>query len=192
MQYPAIAEIMFKGDTLTTIQDGSTELVAMKPIVEAIGLDWKSQHRKLMSQKDKFSCGHMTIPSAGGLQEMLCMPLRKLNGWLFSINPNKVKASIRNKLISYQEECFSALHDYWSKGAAVNSRKVSVMEQLNEACADYKRDEAIASKFGKGLNEWKWVKPAHNKKMRELANQAGGLLLDLILVEIGKGKITRS
>lgn len=192
MQYPATAEVIFKGDTLTTIQEGGIEFVAMKPIVENIGLAWGTQQQKLERNKEKFGCIHMNIPSAGGLQEMLCIPLRKLNGWLFSINPNKVKASIRDKLISYQEECFSALHDYWSKGAAVNSRKISVMEQLNEACADYKRDEAIASKFGKGLNEWKRVKPAHNKKMRELANQAGGLLLDLILVEVGKGKITRS
>ncbi|MBO2700765.1 phage antirepressor N-terminal domain-containing protein [Shewanella algae] len=31
----------------------------------------------------------MSIPSKGGIQQMLCIPLRKLNGWLFSINPAK-------------------------------------------------------------------------------------------------------
>lgn len=191
MQYPATAEVIFKGDTLTTIQDSGIEFVAMKPIVEAIGLDWKSQHRKLMSQKDKFSCGHMTIPSAGGLQEMLCIPLRKLNGWLFSINPNKVKASICDKLIAYQEECFAALHDYWSKGVAVNPRKRNVMEELNQACADMKRDKGIASLFGTGLNEWKGVKVAHVSKIRALVEEADGLI-KFVLADTGKGRITRT
>lgn len=54
---------------------------------------------------------------------MLCIPLKKLNGWLFSINPEKVRADIRDKLIQYQEECFTVLHDYWTKGEAANARK---------------------------------------------------------------------
>lgn len=54
---------------------------------------------------------------------MLCIPLKKLNGWLFSINPEKVRADIRDKLIKYQEECFTVLHDYWTKGQVVNPRK---------------------------------------------------------------------
>ncbi|MCO0990595.1 phage antirepressor N-terminal domain-containing protein, partial [Escherichia coli] len=57
------------------------------------------------------------------LRKLLCLPLKKLNGWLFSINPEKVRADIRDKLIQYQEECFSVLHDYWTKGHVVNPRK---------------------------------------------------------------------
>lgn len=62
---------------------------------------------------------------------MLCIPLRKLNGWLFSINPEKVRADIRDKLIQYQEECFTALHDYWNKGVAVNPRKSTTEERTS-------------------------------------------------------------
>ena len=60
---------------------------------------------------------------------MLCLPLRKLNGWLFSINPSKVRADIRDKLIAYQEECFTVLHDYWTKGAAVRKPGTTVDER---------------------------------------------------------------
>ncbi|EQA15102.1 putative phage antirepressor protein [Glaesserella parasuis 174] len=31
----------------------------------------------------------MNTPTNGGMQSMLCIPLKKLNGWLFSINPEK-------------------------------------------------------------------------------------------------------
>ena len=53
---------------------------------------------------------------------MLCLPLKKLNGYLFSINPERVKPTIRAKVIAYQDECFAVLHDYFHHGAAINPR----------------------------------------------------------------------
>ncbi|ECF9074626.1 TPA_asm: hypothetical protein G4P39_005191 [Salmonella enterica subsp. enterica serovar Muenchen] len=191
MKYPVTAEVVFKGDILTTIQDGGIEYVAMRPVVKSIGLDWASQTVKLNKEREKYGCCDIATPSRGGIQNMLCIPLRKLNGWLFSINPNKVKATIRDKLISYQEECFAVLHDYWTKGIAVNPRRLSVMEELNQACADMKRDKGIASLFGTGLNEWKPVKAAHVSKIRALVNEAN-MLIEFVLADTGKGKITRT
>ncbi len=191
MQYPAAVEVMFKGDALTTIKDGVVEYVAMKPVVESIGLNWASQTVKLNKDREKYGCCDIAIPSRGGIQNMLCIPLRKLNGWLFSINPKKVKATIRDKLISYQEECFAVLHDYWTKGVVVNPRKTSIMEELNQACADMKRDKGIASLFGTGLNEWKGVKAAHISKIKALVEEASGLI-EFYLADTGKGKITRT
>lgn len=57
---------------------------------------------------------------------MICLPLKKLNGWLFSINPAKVRDDIRDRLVRYQEECFTALHDYWTKGAAIRKPETTV------------------------------------------------------------------
>ncbi|WP_336432516.1 phage antirepressor N-terminal domain-containing protein [Providencia rettgeri] len=185
--------VPFYDNELYVVDYNNEPYVPMRPIVEGIGLNWSSQTVKLNKYKEKFSCCDIaTAGSDGKLYNMLCMPLRKLNGWLFSINPNKVKVAIRDKLISYQEESFIAIHDYWVKGQATNPRKLSVMEQLNEACADYQRDKAIASKFGTGLNAWKDIKPQHESKLKQLAQQAGELVLDFILVEVGKGKTTRS
>lgn len=36
-----------------------------------------------------------------------------------------MRADIRDKLIQYQEECFTVLHDYWNKGEATNPRKAT-------------------------------------------------------------------
>ena len=95
--------IPFDGKKLMAVEHDGQIYVAMRPIVEGIGLDWKVQHRKLVSTK-KFSHGHMTTTGTDGKKyQMLCIPLRKLNGWLFSINPEKVKESIRDTLIAYQE-----------------------------------------------------------------------------------------
>lgn len=120
------SSIQFHGQPIVTALAAGIAYVAMKPIVENLGMSWTTQHRKLMSSDNKYGYAHMNIPSKGGLQQMLCLPLKKLNGWLFSINPSKVRADIRDKLIAYQEECFTVLHDYWTKGAAVRKPATTV------------------------------------------------------------------
>jgi hypothetical protein len=115
--------VQFHGQPIITAMAAGIAYVAMKPIVENLGMSWSTQLRKLRSQKDKYGYAHMNIPSNGGIQEMLCLPLKKLNGWLFSINPERVRADIKDKLIQYQEECFSVLHEYWKKGEVTKKAK---------------------------------------------------------------------
>lgn len=116
----------FHGQHIITAMAAGVAYVAMKPIVENLGMSWSTQMRKLLSQQDKYGYAHMNIPSLGGIQKMLCMPIQKLNGWLFSINPAKVRDDIRDRLVRYQEECFTALHDYWNKGAAIRKPETTV------------------------------------------------------------------
>ncbi|HBH8813477.1 TPA: phage antirepressor N-terminal domain-containing protein [Escherichia coli] len=116
--------VPFNGQQIITAMAAGVAYVAMKPIVENLGMSWSTQQTKLMKKISKFNCVHMNMVAADGkLRKLLCLPLKKLNGWLFSINPEKVRADIRDKLIQYQEECFSVLHDYWTKGHVVNPRK---------------------------------------------------------------------
>lgn len=121
--------VPFNGQQVLTAMAVGIAYVAMKPIVENLGMSWGTQQQKLARSKEKFGYIHMNIPSAGGIQKMLVLPLKKLNGWLFSINPEKVRADIRDKLIQYQEECFTVLHDYWTKGEVKNSRKKTTVDE---------------------------------------------------------------
>ncbi|EBJ7453163.1 phage antirepressor N-terminal domain-containing protein [Salmonella enterica] len=181
--------VPFHGDALYVVNHNGEPYTPMKPIVKGMGMTWEPQLRKL---NQRFSKGmiKMVIPSIGGDQEMVCLALRKLSAWLTTISPNKVKPEIRDKVIRYQEECDDVLYDYWTKGVVVNPRKTSVMEELNQACADMKRDKGIASLFGTGLNEWKSVKSAHVSKIRALVNEAN-MLLDFVMADTGKGRVTR-
>lgn len=128
------AEVNFGEDILITAKQGDTEYVAMRPIVESLGLSWSSQSRKIRNNQLKQWCVDITTPTNNGNQKMLYIPIKKLNGWLFSINPEKVKASVKNKLIKYQEECFTALYDYWCNGKA-STEKVILSEAEREAHA---------------------------------------------------------
>ncbi|KMG75069.1 phage antirepressor N-terminal domain-containing protein [Klebsiella pneumoniae] len=121
--------VPFNGQQIITAMAAGIAYVAMKPIVENLGMSWSTQMRKLLSQSEKYGYAHMNIPTKSGIQKMLCLPLKKLNGWLFSINPEKVRADIRDKLIQYQEECFTVLHDYWTKGEVKNPRKKTTVDE---------------------------------------------------------------
>ncbi|EBR4567686.1 hypothetical protein B1Q46_17190 [Salmonella enterica] len=184
--------VSFYGNSLYVVNHNGEPYTPMKPIVEGMGMDWMGQFRKLKS-RFATSIEEISIQLPGDIQRrnVVCLPLRKLAGWLQTISPNKVKPEIRDRVIQYQNECDDVLYDYWAKGVVVNPRRMSVMEELNQACADMKRDKGIASLFGAGLNEWKGVKAAHVSKIQSLINEADGLI-EFVLADTGKGKITRT
>ncbi|MEE6041173.1 phage antirepressor N-terminal domain-containing protein [Avibacterium paragallinarum] len=109
--------IQFYDRTLTTFEQNNVHYVAMKPICENIGLDWKAQYARI-KRDEVLSQGMViiTIPSQGGEQQTLCLPIQYLNGWLFGIDVKRVKPEIRETLITYKRECYQALFDYWNKG----------------------------------------------------------------------------
>ncbi|TNH06624.1 phage antirepressor N-terminal domain-containing protein [Testudinibacter sp. TR-2022] len=123
----------FYGSQLVTFKLEETIYTAIKPIVEAIGLDWGGQQQKFSKSGDKFNCRGISIVAQDGkIREMLCMPIKKLNGWLFSINPDKVRSDLREKVIQYQEECFQALHDYWTTGKAERAVKTERLSKEHQ------------------------------------------------------------
>ena len=142
----------FHGQELLILEKEGIPCVAMKPIVDGIGLNWGTQYRKI-TETARYC--HMTIPlkTAGGVQEMLCIPMKKLNGWLFSINPEKVKYEIKKIVELYQEECFIALYDYWHKGTAVNPRFLKQEASLVSIVNEYKVALEIAHASGFSGNQ---------------------------------------
>lgn len=122
--------VPFHNAELYIVEFNGQPYTPMKPIVEGMGLDWASQFVKL---KQRFAKGivEITIPSKGGLQTMLCLLLRKLPAWLYSIQSGKVKPEHRDTVIKYQEECDDVLWDYWTKGKAFNPRKSTPKDREN-------------------------------------------------------------
>lgn len=107
--------VSFRGNMLYVVQHDSQPYTPMKPISEGMGLAWQGQHAKLSSNSKRWGIKEILIPSIGGNQEAICLPLRKLPGWLMSIHPNKVKPEIRETVIAYQNECDDVLWRHWEE-----------------------------------------------------------------------------
>ena len=112
----ALLPVTFHGDTLYLVEYQDEPFTPAKPICEAIGLDWSAQYTKLTGDPQRWGMRSIPTPTAGGEQKTLCLPVRKISGWLSSINASRAKDEIRHKLIAYQAECDDALWHYWTDG----------------------------------------------------------------------------
>ena len=110
-----VQNISFHGQTVPVFTQNNQHYVAMKPICENIGLDWKAQYDRI-KRHAVLSEGMVmiTTPSKGGEQQTICLPLDYLNGWLFSVEATRVKPQIRESLLQYQRECFRVLNEYFN------------------------------------------------------------------------------
>lgn len=113
-----LSPVTFHGDTIFCLDYQGQPFTPMKPIVENMGLVWAAQSVKLNANKERWGVSIIEIPSNGGEQEMLCMPVRKLPSYLNSINPRKVRPELRAKIELYQAESDDALWNYWMQGRA--------------------------------------------------------------------------
>lgn len=106
--------IKFHEQSITVLSHNEKPYVAMKHIVENIGLDWNAQFQRI-KRHAVLSKGvvMITTPSNGGNQEYLALPLSMLNGWLFGVDANRVRPEIRDLLIQYQTECFDILFNHF-------------------------------------------------------------------------------
>lgn len=122
-----LVPVAFHGQTLLATTIEGKPFVALKPIAEAIGLQWESQYNRLKRHPVLASTISITnmVAQDGKKRETVCLPLDKLNGWLFGIHANRAKPELRERLIQYQRECFDVLARHF--GAATESRPYAVL-----------------------------------------------------------------
>lgn len=119
-----LISVQFHGQTLVTTQHNGEPHVAMRPIVEGIGLNWKAQYDRIQRDDVLKTTVVMTtmVAEDGKQRELVCLPLKFLNGWLFGIDTARLKPALREAVNTYKRECYDALYRYWTEGAAHNLR----------------------------------------------------------------------
>ncbi|MBF7693956.1 phage antirepressor N-terminal domain-containing protein [Acinetobacter sp. FNA3] len=154
--------VPFHSAELFIVEHNGQPYTPMKPIVEGMGLDWKSQFSKI---KDKFSSSmvEITIQVIGDIQSRsyICLPVRKLAAWLYSVSPNKVKPEIRETVIKYQNECDDVLWDYWT--GKLNAQR-KAFDEFNQIEFDDKLSKAKATVSSLGMHARKREKRINEKR----------------------------
>lgn len=117
-------KVLFYEDEVTAVrlEDGRV-FVPLRPLCELIGVTWPGQFERvrrdtILSEEARAVSVTLTARRDSRTQtvEMLCLPLELLNGWLFGINPNRVKEGIRDRLLRYQRECYRVLFEAFQEG----------------------------------------------------------------------------
>ena len=117
-------DIDFYGDVITAVMvevDGRQVVyIPIRPICDYLGVSWQGQNRRL-NDDEVLSAVSMSInitltdiePDSRRpkTSRMLCLPLEFINGFLFGINPKRVKPEMKANIIRYQRECYRILAD---------------------------------------------------------------------------------
>lgn len=116
----------------------SEELVPVRPVCEALGIDFPSQYSKLKAHPvyAPFIVLSTTVATDNKEREMLCIPIEFFPGWLFSINPSNVKEEAREPLVRFQLECNRALFSYFfgsqKKRIEQDALEIQLLEEIAE------------------------------------------------------------
>lgn len=148
----SFALVPFEDHQIMTVKDGDDIHVVMKPIVEALGLDWSSQLKRI-NRHPVISKGMVvtTIPSVSGVQEMIALKLESFHGWLLSIHPDRIaNEPQRDVIIAYQERAFRVIFEHFhgragqgqiSGGGAQTQYQSHVLKLMNSLKGSRNRAE---------------------------------------------------
>ena len=139
--------IPFYDDDLVIQLGGDGEIyVALRPIVESLGLDWSGQLQRIkrdpvLSEEIKtisvvITPTQMPRERGEGAKYYVCLPKQYLSGFLFGINANRVREELRASVIRWQREAHLFLD------AAFTGDAESAMEAMRQKYLRQGYDEA--------------------------------------------------
>jgi len=132
-----IITVNFRGDELYGFENDEGVFVALKPIVEAMGLQWSGQLQRLKRDTilSEGMCVMHTPFGANGNQEAVCLKMSLVNGWLLTIDDSRIPdPDVRQKVLTYKRECYEVLFKHFYKGAEKPDRiEIEDHEQAHEA-----------------------------------------------------------
>lgn len=140
-------EVEFYGDDLTAVRTADGNIyVPIRPICRLLGLNWDGQRRRILrdSVLDGEARGVVVTTTQGSSQEMTCLPLDYISGFLFGINANRVKPELRERVILYQRECYKTLAEAFQEGRLTADPTFSeLLEGKSPAAQAYKMARAM-------------------------------------------------
>lgn len=112
--------VLFYDNDLMAIRYNDEDYAAIRPICDALGIDWSAQRQRI-ERDEVLSATVVVIPTVGAdgkQRDMTCLPLKMLNGWLFGVDPKRIRPENREALIRYKLECYDALARAFNNPAA--------------------------------------------------------------------------
>lgn len=117
------------------VSTSDEQLVAIKPICEALGIDWSSQKQRI--ERDEILASTMvmitTVAADGKDREMCAVPYMFVFGWLFSIDASKVNEDVKESVLKYKMECYKVLFEHFTEPQTfLKQKQVAIEREVNE------------------------------------------------------------
>lgn len=166
----SIAEFLqFNGRNIYFQSEKGITYVAIKPICEALEVDYEGQRKNIKSDEmyNELPSMQTVVAEDGKLRKMLCLPEIYIYGWIFSIQSSSLE------LKKYKLECYRVLF-YHFHGSITG--RASILQSKTKNELEIERLEAILKETeeAKKIDELKQSVKAANKSLavmdKELAS----------------------
>ena len=154
METRVITRINGVGILASNVSEG---LIPIKPICEALGIDYSTQLKKIKEDEDWSSVMGLspTTGADGKIYEMCCISKKYILAWLLSINPANVKPEARQAVREYRNLCYDILYNYFfgnqEKIIEQNKVELSLLEEISEIKQSIQANKAKLSEKQKML-----------------------------------------
>lgn len=113
--------IPFHGTTISAAKDGDTVRVALRPVCEAMGIDYTAQYRRLERTSWAVVAMMAMTGADGKTYEMVTVDRRTFTMWLATIDTTRLKSDRARHLVeAFQREAADVLDNYFHNGGAIN------------------------------------------------------------------------
>lgn len=114
-------------------QGGDDEVVAarvetseiylpLRPICVALGVSWATQRRKILGDGVLMeNVRTLRVQTRGGPQNLLCMDVEAIPLWLAEIEPDRVRADLRDRLRSYKRWVKKVVYDAFARETGIET-----------------------------------------------------------------------
>lgn len=138
-------------DVAIVMIEDKEKLVPIKPICEALGIQYPTQYAKL--KEDDFLNSVIALSATSGSDgkqyEMVCLPYEFIFGWLFTINPKNVKEEAKEAVAKYRIECYRVLYRHFAKFTDYLADKQKKLDEILE------KEETVRTNFKNAERELK-------------------------------------
>jgi len=127
MKQSIVKFLEFNGQNLLFVSKNGTQWVAIKPICEALSLNFNRQFKNLKVDAilgPALAVQPIQVPG-DQLRKMVCLPEYLVYGWIFSIQ------SANKQLVEYKKECYKLLYDYFH-GTITGRRELLTLKARTE------------------------------------------------------------
>ncbi|MBA7558316.1 hypothetical protein ES705_51115 [subsurface metagenome] len=131
----------FNGKAILFLSIDGQYWVALKPICEALNINWVRQYMNLKQHKilGQLFANQLMVGADLRSRNMIALPEKYVYGWLFSISSGS------GALQEYQMKCYELLYDYFhgtiSQRHSVLTQKACDEQELHKLENDLKDDE---------------------------------------------------
>jgi hypothetical protein len=108
-----IVPFQFHEDRLDTVVGPEGRGVTLASLCAPFGLDPEWQRQKLVKAEWATTLKFKAVAEDGKTREIVCLDLRSISGWLFTLQTKTLAPDVRAKLVMYQRECADVLADHF-------------------------------------------------------------------------------